>query len=205
MIKDWDQINAPWIENEDYSRALLDLCSFSDILDHWNIEYTSCSSGEYDHKMRCPLPIHAGGQERTASCYFSDTKNKFRCYGCSNSGSIIDFISLYSGRPFYEAVKWLSDFARLTPEQIEAGLSNLPAREHKDPDKTVSKYVLRSGILIRDFLKSIRKKADYSKWVEWADRRFERLDRYSAKLTDKDWEQVKAYYEKIERFLRERK
>ena len=70
-------------------------------------------------------------------------------------------------------------------------------KEKLDPEKTIFIHIFRSGIFIRDFLNSIKGKKEYDKWCRWADRRFEKLDKFSNELTNNEWETVKIYYDKI--------
>jgi hypothetical protein len=62
------------------------------------------SSGKWIASTHCPLPDHAG--ERTPSFYI-DKENKFKCFGCSARGSVIDLQMILNGQTFIEAVKSL--------------------------------------------------------------------------------------------------
>lgn len=202
MVTKWTKLNLPWFEIDEFSDVVVDKIPLLDILDHWKIEYAPCASGEFTHRMKCPLPIHAEGQERTASCYVSQAQNKFYCFGCNSGGNVIDFVMLYAGKPFHEAVRWLAKYAKITSDNIDDDLANLPKREKKDPEKTIAKHVFRTGILIREFINKRKGKEEYSKWCKWADTRFVELDGYLDKLEDSKWEVVKTYYDKIVNFLK---
>lgn len=199
---DWVEINAPWFEIDEFVDILVDKVHILDILDKWNIEYADCQSGEFSHRLRCPLPAHLSGGERTASFFVSQTQNKFYCFGCNSGGSIIDFVSLYAGKPFYEVVRWLASYAGITNENLEENLKNLPKREKRDPEKLVSTYIFRTGIFIRDNLNKIKDKKEYTKRCEWADQKFIKLDKYLDKLSDDEWEVAKAYHDKTIKYLK---
>ena len=202
-VKSWTKIDLPHIEIDQFDALVLDKCDFSAILDKYGIEYMACQSGTFTHKMKCPLPTHAGGNERTASCYFSETENSFYCYGCNAHGTIVEFVRLYMGKPYYEALRWLASFAHITSENLE-DLKNLPPKEKKDPEKTVMRFVYKMGILLRTFVEQHKGRRDYAKWSIWADKQFVRLDEMTDRLKDEDWEKVKAYHDKLEHYLKER-
>jgi hypothetical protein len=205
MVKDWTEIDMPWVEIDAFADIIIDKTHFLDILDQWKIEYMPCSSGEFTHRMKCPLPEHGSGNERTASCFISQEQNKFYCFGCNCGGNIIDFVRLYTGKPFYEAVRWLAAYAKITSEGLEEGLKNIPKKEKRDPEKMLSTHIFRSGVLIRNFLNLIKGKKEYEKWCNWADKRFEKLDKFSNELTDNEWEIAKMYYDKISNHIKKSK
>ena len=72
MGDDWGEANEPWMEIENFDKAILDKICILDIIDKYNLEYTRISAGNFTHKLRCPFPNHLGGQERTASLYISE-------------------------------------------------------------------------------------------------------------------------------------
>ena len=81
IMSDWCEQNTDCINNENLPKAIIEKASFTELLDKFNIEYNISSSGNFSHKMKCPLIKHSDGQEKTASCYFSDSGNGFWCYG----------------------------------------------------------------------------------------------------------------------------
>ena len=196
-MNDWVDGDMPWVENENFPKAVVEKVAILELLDSFKLEYTPCSSGDFTHKMKCPFPIHADGQERTASCYVSETTNKFYCFGCNNGGSVIDFVKLYLGKPFGETLKWLGDFAGITSSDVSK--ETVP-KEKKDPEKTISVWVMRAGLEIRKHLENQKGKAKYNKWCEWSDRQFEKLDSFM-NLSDKEWETAKQYYDRLMIFL----
>ena len=52
-------------------------------------------------------PFHSGGQERTASFHIKG--NKFKCFGCQESGDTIDYIRKVHNIGFIAAVKFLTN------------------------------------------------------------------------------------------------
>ena len=195
---DWAEINDPWVEHETFPELIEEKANILDILDKLDIEYINSFSGEFSHKLRCPLPSHSSGNERTASMFICADKNSFYCFGCNSGGNVTNFIMRMHGLPFYEALKWLAEAAGITG----ADASDIVVKkERRDPDKTVVFQTLRTGTLIRDHLSSKKKAIDYNRWLVWADKRFKKLDIFLDTVEDKDWEVVNDYYCKIKSFI----
>ena len=85
----WQDIKSPWAEIEGLQEIVLDKVAILDILNKYGIECMQCSSGEFTHKLRCPLPAHSNGNERTASMYLSEKNNSFYCFGCLEENELI--------------------------------------------------------------------------------------------------------------------
>ena len=202
MIADWAKIDAPWFEIEGFLDILVDKANILDILDEWDIKYSRCQTGDFTHKLRCPLPGHTieGERERTPSFFISEDQNKFYCFGCNSQGNIIDFVSLYSGKPFYEAVKWLATYTKLTSNGIN--ISQIQKREKIDPEKTIITHIYRTGKLIRKYVERTKGRNEYNKWCKWADKRFLKLDEFLDSLDNNEWEIVKKYYERVLQHLK---
>ena len=205
MMIDWTEIDMPWFEMEGFMDILVDKVHILDILGKYKIDFMPCRSGEFTHRLKCPLPVHMFGEERTASFFISEAQNKFYCFGCNFQGNVVDFISLYSGKPFYESIRWLAAYAGITSSNIEEDLKNMPKREKRDPEKLVSTHVYRTGILIRDYIKKTTGKVEYEKWCKWADRKFIKLDEFLNNPREGDWEVAKAYHNKILNYLKSTK
>ncbi len=202
-VKGWDQIEEPLLEIEGLLDVVLDKVNILDILDKWGIEYAACRTGEFTHRMKCPFPLHAFGDERTASFFVSEEQNKFYCFGCNSGGNVIDMVRLYAGKPFYESAKWLAQIAGVTDGNIdEEDLSGISRSKKRDPEQKVSTHVFRAGVEIRNFLNSIKGKKEYNEWKNWADKRFAKLDKYLDQLEDDDWKIAKDYYDKIVQYLK---
>src|SRR5271157_4031591 len=135
-----------WL-NDNLPKTVREKVSITKLLDHYGLEYISSWTGDWSHKLKCPL--HNDGQERTPSCFVSDKTNKFYCFSCNSGGSVIDFVKLYTGRPYGEALKWLAEFAGITSSEIS---TEEVVKEKKDPEKTTKIWVLRAGVEMRKFL-----------------------------------------------------
>lgn len=198
MGNDWGSNEELWLETDNFKRVILDKVNILDILDKYGVEYNQISAGNFTHKLKCPFPNHLDGQERTASLYVSEKENNFCCFGCNSTGSVIDFIMLFSGIPYYKALEILSKIAGI--EKID-DLGEFQPIEKTDPDHTVLSHVFKAGILIREFLSEIQETEKYDKWCSWADKQFKKLDYYLDNLEDKEWEKAKKYCDKIDKYL----
>ena len=185
--------NASWL-NENLPKTIREKASFIKLLDHFGIEYFPASSGSFDHKMKCPLPIHDGGSEKTASCFFSEKTNSFCCFGCNSGHDIIDFVKLYKGIPFGEALKWLAEFAGITSSEIS---TEEVVKEKKDPEKTVKIWIMRAGVEMRKFLEEYKGKSEYEKLCEKSEKVFAKLDEMLDNITDENYLVAKEYYDKL--------
>lgn len=196
---DWDKIEEPWIEIDNFNKVILDKIYILDILDKYKIDYTRTASGNFTHKLICPFPNHLSGQERTASLYISERNNDFHCFGCNSNGSIIDFMMLFLGIQYYRALELLAKFGGITGDNLDEEL--LRPREKIDPNHTTMPYIFKAGVLIREFLNNKRESKDYIKWCLWADKQFRRLDYYLNTLNDEQWEVVKKYHDKVYKYI----
>lgn len=191
MSNGWDD-QEPWFENENFVKFVLDKVNMIDIISKYKLDFTESSSGNFTHKMKCPLPIHLDGQERTASFYFNE--ESWHCFGCNGGSSPIDFICYYEGIPYYKAVEKISKLYRLVnvgEDELEEINSTKVPIEH-----TITPYIYHTGLVIREHLKGITN-GNRPKWKRWADKQFKKLDYYFENYSDERWEEVKANQEKI--------
>jgi hypothetical protein len=197
---DWCEIDEPWTEIDNFGKAILDKVHILDILDKYEIDYARTSSGNFTHKLRCPFPNHLSGQERTASLCISERNNDFHCYGCNANGNVITFVMLFLGVPYNRALELLAKLGGVTNgDDLDEEL--LRPKEKIDPNHTIMPYIFKSGVLIREFLKDMRKSENYTKWCLWAAKQYKRLDHYLDTLNDEQWEVAKKYHDKIYKYL----
>lgn len=203
-MTEWTKIEDPLWEVDEFIDVVLDRAFILDILDKWGIEYAPCRSGDFSHRSKCPFPKHLDGGERTASLFISEEKNSFYCYGCNSGGNVINFVELYTGKPFHLAAKWLAGQVGITKDNVSDNLENVSRNRKRDPEEQVITHVFRTGIIIRNFLKDMRGSPNYQKIKEWSDRRFVKLDKFLNNLGDDDWEVAKKYYDKVADYLQRR-
>lgn len=71
-------------------------------------------------QFRGLCPFHS---EKSPSFFVSETMQRYKCFGCGESGDVLEFLQKYEGMSFYEALSYLADQAgieiqtfRRTPE-----------------------------------------------------------------------------------------
>ena len=200
---EWSQRDVPWLEIEPSQLIdiLLDRIDFLDILDECGVEYWAANSGEFTHKMRCPLPIHDFGGERTPSMFVNVDKNSFYCFGCNSGNNLVDFISQYKKMPFLSTLKYLYQRANIRDGDLD-DIESLPKRRKKDPEEMTATHVFRAGILIRNHVNKLRGTDSYVKWCQWADKQFLRLDSY---LDEDNLEKSKQYCAQVVEYMKAEK
>jgi len=60
-------------------------------------------------------PFHS---EKSPSFFVSEAMQRFRCFGCSASGDVFEFLQQYEGMSFAESLKYLADRASITLESF---------------------------------------------------------------------------------------
>ncbi|MBT4123814.1 MAG: DNA primase [Candidatus Pacebacteria bacterium] len=65
---------------------------------------------------KAPCPFHS---EKTPSFFVSDQLQRYRCFGCSETGDALDFLQKYDAMSFGEALKYLADKAGIQLEEFQ--------------------------------------------------------------------------------------
>lgn len=189
----------PWFEEDNFLDKIISNVNIIDVLSALGLDYSVCDTGDFTHRLKCPLPVHRFGNERTASLFVSEKSNSFYCFGCNSGGRVIEFVSLYMGKPYHESLKWLSDLSKNYNKIHGCSKLNVDLG-----NKTVSEYVYKTGSIIREFVNKQKGKKGYNKWCRWADNKFVKLDRFMDTLNDEDFEVVRFYYKNTLKYLKSR-
>lgn len=203
-VKKWMDIDAPWFEVDGFSDFVSANVSIISIMDSLGIEYGACRSGEFTHRLRCPFVIHMDGMERTPSLYVSEEQNKFFCFGCHSSGGIFDFVSMYKGIPFFEAVKYVCFVGKIDLAD-ESAMVGFEKKEKRKPEETVFYYAHIINRDIKNFVDGFKNKKEYNYWRDWADKKFSNVDSMIDNLSNDDWQRAREYSNKITKFISEKK
>jgi len=200
-----DYGTSEWSEydhmSDGFREILLDKLDFVDILDEYNLEHWECSAGDFTHRMKCPLPSHDFGGERTASMFIDSKKNTFYCFGCNTGGTIIEFVCKYSkDKDTTMALEYLAQKAQLTGEDLEK-FDGLPKRKIKTPEEMVETHVFRAGITLRNHLEAVKDNPEYNRRCRWVQKQFKRLDGF-LDIGDEACDEAKAYAKKLPKYLR---
>lgn len=193
-----DDIDIPWLENEGLSQLILDKVSWQQILDYCKVEYID---GGDEYKSRCPF--HSGGNERTPSLHYSDTKNIYHCFGCHSSGNKIDFIKNYLKTPYYIALERAASIIGINSSS-DFDLSEVSSLSKRSPEETVSFYIHKAGLLLRENLKAFEGANKYKSCKKWTDKQFAKLDK-CLKMHDDEWPKVKEYLNWLEEYIEKRR
>jgi hypothetical protein len=186
-------VSQPWFENKNFLSFLLDKANLVDIISRYELEYSVSPTGNFTHKMKCPLLVHLKGGERTASFYFNNTS--WHCFGCSGGNNVIDFICQYKGMPYYKAVEMLAKIYGLV-DIDESELDQIVVAEKTPIEHTITPYIYHTGLIIREHLKNVAN-GTRGKWLRWAQKEFQRLDYYIENYSDNDWKKIKKNQDRI--------
>ena len=66
------------------------------------------------HKGLCPF--HS---EKSPSFFVSDQLQRYRCFGCGETGDVLDFLQKYDGMTFAESLEYLADRAGIKLKQVK--------------------------------------------------------------------------------------
>src|SRR5271168_3452102 len=153
MKKKWQSF-IPWLEIENIREILLAKFSMTDILDMYDIDYVNSLNSNFTHKSICPF--HKDGNESTASFYISNDTNSAYCFACLTNADPIKFISMYEGMPQQEVINKLAKLMGITKDTNIDDFIFIK-KERNDFRVHVEDNIFNSGILIRDFVKTIEK------------------------------------------------
>lgn len=84
-------------------------------------------------KMEACCPFH---DEKTPSFTIDMNRNGFKCFGCNESGGVVDFVMKYDNVDFVKAVEILCEENAIVPEYENDGKSKEQRQQEKD-EKTV--------------------------------------------------------------------
>lgn len=77
--------------------------------------------------LKAPCPFHS---EKTPSFFVNQQLQRYRCFGCGESGDVYEFLQKYEGMTFYESLEYLADRAGVTLEKRAIQSSEDSQREH---------------------------------------------------------------------------
>ncbi|MEN8252964.1 MAG: DNA primase [Patescibacteria group bacterium] len=110
-------------------------------------------SGSY---FRTTCPFHS---EKSPSFFVSESMQRYKCFGCNQSGDVYNFLEEYEGMTFYEALQFLADKAGIKLDSYRPSKEDDERKqvlEVLDLAKEYYHYLLtkhKVGELARDYLK----------------------------------------------------
>jgi DNA primase len=66
-------------------------------------------------QWKAPCPFH---NEKTPSFFINEQFQRYKCFGCGESGDVFTFLEKYEGMTFPEALKYLADQAGITLQTV---------------------------------------------------------------------------------------
>ena len=79
-------------------------------------------------KANCPF--HS---EKTPSFFVNQQMQRFRCFGCGETGDVFEFLERYEGTTFYESLEMLADRANITLEK-----SNFQSKDDQQREQVLA-------------------------------------------------------------------
>ena len=98
-------------------------------------EFVSLSKRGVNRIGLCPFH-----NEKTPSFTVSPAKNIFKCFGCGESGSSVDFLMKHEHFNFPQAVKWLADKYNIHIEEEEQTPEQIAAENEREGLFAISKF-----------------------------------------------------------------
>lgn len=102
------------------AREIIDLTDLESLVSSFGIELKRSGS-----TMKGLCPFH---DEKSPSFSVNTKDNRYKCFGCGNSGDAVTFLMEHKGMQFFEAVEFLANFNNI---QVERGESAKPEKEQR--------------------------------------------------------------------------
>jgi hypothetical protein len=209
IFKSWSSIfsDTPGGDMNEYREYIFERIKFSKVLHTLKLQPVDAVTDRYTHKMICPFKFHKNGRERTGSFRFSDKKQVFTCFGCNCSGDVLKFLSLYCGGDDQFNLKRLAGIAGLL-ENVGDWIPNVDDEdEYREIGIREANHqkLFDTGLLLRDYLNSVRPAKIYSSECEWVDNMFIKIDKCFAGFEQDNIEEAQKMYDDVNKAITKRK
>ena len=186
QLDSWE--SEPSYEQMAASRKILATkFSILDLFVKHSREVFPTGGGTWSHKCICPHPDHKQGQERSPSCYFSESERNFSCFGCEWYGDVFDLLGLMTGVSAETLVKEAAGEAGLNLSSL-----SLPPPV---PKMDLNRINQRLSTMLRDHLQMFRETPCYADETAWTDRIFRDIDDRLERLEPTDVGPIRQLYE----------
>jgi hypothetical protein len=177
--------------------SVLAKINIAKIIEEYNIKLEEKRTGRFTHRTYCPFHVgKTGNIERTPSFYLSTETNSFYCFGCSISGSPIDFVSLIEGIPLTKALIKLAKKVNILKEDgniDEAQIKIEPILENRN----IEPFLFDISNLFREYIIQFVNTEKYEKEFIWIEKVAQKTDEFLAKIGYEDYEYAQDLYEKV--------
>lgn len=174
-----------------YKDVIISKIRLVDLLKEYGFDLSIKNTGLFTHQIKCPFHQGKnGGKEKTPSFFISDTTNSFHCFGCSFSGSVIDFVSKIDGVPSSVGLEKLAKKAGLVDKNgnwDELQLSQVDGKLLV-PRETIEPYLFEISKLMREYIHQFTGKDNFEKELKWIERLGKKVDDFIEKIDYEDCE-----------------
>ena len=182
-----------------YKNTILSKVSLIELMTQYGIVLEPKQTVSFTHRMACP--IHKGknvGQERTPSFYV-DATNSFFCFGCLNTGNVINFVSQIEGMPLTAALEKLAKRAGLLDKngKVEEFLVDVLPFVDMEPIKTIDPLLVEIGSVLRSYIKRFVDSESFEREFKWAERVGAKVDEFLINVGFEDWDYVKDICDRV--------
>ena len=192
----------------DYKDFILSKVSLVGIMKDHGIEVEERPAGDFTHRAYCPF--HSGkdgGKERTPSFFASETGSSFYCFGCSQSGSTIDFIRLIEGSPSERVLENLAIKIGLLNGNGEIDeIEKLKIKDIKSVYKkvpTVNSFLFEISESLRNHIKMFDGER-FETEFKWMEKIAERADSFILQISYEDYKSADELLSKIKSAINKR-
>ena len=146
-------------------------------------------SNDTDNRMKMKCPFH---NEKTASFMIYLDTNRFHCFGCAESGSVINLIMNHEEKTYYEVIEDFSENVDVNSNKFFADTLTKSVNKDGFNVKTFSK---NTEYELSVFLREVCKKKEEK--IELVDNCFREMDMFFSNPDNLDGDRVKEFSDSI--------
>lgn len=165
-------------------------------------------TGQFTHRTTCPFHQGKGPglRERTPSLFISRTTNSFHCFGCSRSGSVIDFVSLMDGAPAHIAMSKLAKKAGLIDKDGKWDELQLQAIDSLsvEPTKNIDPFLFEISAILRNYMRRFMGTTNFDREFKWMEKVGTKVDEFFTNIGYEDWEYAQEICETVKKSVKNR-
>lgn len=182
---------------------VLEGTNLADLMREYGLKLEQKNSGQFVYRTHCPFHKgKTGSVERTPS-FFVSNNNSFYCFGCSISGSVIDFVSLMDGTPPSIALAKLAKRIGLIDkngkwDSLNISSEHIPALE----TKTIEEPLFEISEEIYKYIRKFANDSAFEKEFKWAEKVAAKVDEIMSMMSYEDFDEAKNLYETVKKSIK---